>query len=152
MKRTTALAVGLLLAMLPADRQAGASSFDHRYPAYADVLARYVRVPVSITRRSKADRGRLDRAIAEFNAPSASGEAGWSREQRMAFWINAYNAFTLRAIVDHYPIRNGWQYLDPFNNLLFFTAWTMLATCVALYLLRDFDPRWSVDAATHRRR
>ena len=44
------------------------------------------------------------------------------------------------------------QYLGPFNNLLFFTAWTMLATCVALYLLRDFDTRWSVDAATHRRR
>ncbi len=57
MKRTTALAVGLLLAMLPADRQAGASSFDHRYPAYADVLARYVRVPVSITRRSRPTAG-----------------------------------------------------------------------------------------------
>lgn len=28
------------------------------------------------------------------------------------------------------------QYLDPFNNLLFFTAWTMLATCVALYAAR----------------
>jgi len=117
MKRTTALAVGLLLAMLPADRQAGASSFDHRYPAHADVLARYVRVPGVDYAALKADRGRLDRAIAEFNAPSASGEAGWSREQRMAFWINAYNAFTLRAIVDHYPIRNGWLTLQPRDSI-----------------------------------
>lgn len=31
------------------------------------------------------------------------------------------------------------QYLTPFNNLLFFAAWPMLAACVALYLLRDDD-------------
>lgn len=31
------------------------------------------------------------------------------------------------------------KYLDPFNNLLFFTAWPMLAACFALYLLRDHD-------------
>ncbi len=30
-------------------------------------------------------------------------------------------------------------YLDPFDNLLFFTAWPMLAACIALYLLRDSD-------------
>lgn len=31
------------------------------------------------------------------------------------------------------------KYLDPFNNLLFFTAWPMLAACFVLYLLRDYD-------------
>lgn len=31
------------------------------------------------------------------------------------------------------------QYLDPFNNLLFFAAWPMLSACFALFLLRDFD-------------
>ncbi len=31
------------------------------------------------------------------------------------------------------------QYLDPFNNLLFFAAWPMLAACVALFLLREAD-------------
>ncbi len=35
---------------------------------------------------------------------------------------------------------SSWaQYLDAFNNLLFFAAWPMLAACVALYLLRDSD-------------
>ena len=36
----------------------------------------------------------------------------------------------------------AWQqYLHPTigANLLFFTAWPMLAACVALYLLRDYD-------------
>ncbi|WP_404971690.1 hypothetical protein ACI3L8_16065 [Vibrio campbellii] len=31
------------------------------------------------------------------------------------------------------------KYLDPFNNLLFFAAWPMLAACFALYLLREHD-------------
>lgn len=31
------------------------------------------------------------------------------------------------------------MYLSPFENLLFFAAWPMLAACVALFLLRDAD-------------
>jgi putative oxidoreductase len=31
------------------------------------------------------------------------------------------------------------SYLDPFSNLLFFAARPMLAACIALYMLRDFD-------------
>src|SRR5918995_921662 len=39
------------------------------------------------------------------------------------------------------------QYLDPFNNLLFFAAWPMLAACFALYLLRELDTKWTVGAS-----
>jgi hypothetical protein len=35
---------------------------------------------------------------------------------------------------------SSWQqYLNAFDNLLFFAAWPMLAACWALYLLRDED-------------
>jgi len=36
------------------------------------------------------------------------------------------------------------RYLDGFNNLLFFAAWPMLAACLALYLLRDADEKFTV--------
>jgi len=36
------------------------------------------------------------------------------------------------------------QYIDAFNNLLFFAAWPMLAACIALFILRDYDTRLSV--------
>ncbi|MDU0354680.1 hypothetical protein RS130_12815 [Paraglaciecola aquimarina] len=36
------------------------------------------------------------------------------------------------------------HYFDPFNNLLFFAAWPMWAACLALYLLRDLDTKYSV--------
>ncbi|MDN3671023.1 DUF547 domain-containing protein [Echinicola jeungdonensis] len=30
----------------------------------------------------------------------------WSREEQLAYWINAYNAFTVKLILDHYPIES----------------------------------------------
>ena len=36
------------------------------------------------------------------------------------------------------------QYLAPFDNLLFFAAWPMLAACVTLYMLRDLDTLWAM--------
>ncbi len=33
---------------------------------------------------------------------------GWQDSQKIAFWINAYNALTLKAIIDHYPIQASW--------------------------------------------
>ena len=36
------------------------------------------------------------------------------------------------------------QYLDPFEHLLFFAAWPMLAACFTLYTLRDLDTRLTI--------
>jgi len=42
---------------------------------------------------------------------------------------------------------SSWrQYLDPFDHLLFFAAWPMLAACLALYWLRDEDTLLSLDS------
>jgi hypothetical protein len=30
----------------------------------------------------------------------------WSKNEKMAFWINAYNAFTVKLILDNYPIKS----------------------------------------------
>lgn len=39
------------------------------------------------------------------------------------------------------------HYLDPWagSNLLFFAAWPMLAAVVALYFLRDYDTKFSIE-------
>ncbi len=31
---------------------------------------------------------------------------GWSRNEQMAFLINAYNAYTVKLIIDHYPVKS----------------------------------------------
>lgn len=30
----------------------------------------------------------------------------WSKAEQMAYWINAYNAFTIKLIIDHYPVKS----------------------------------------------
>ncbi len=55
-------------------------------------------------RALKSDRSRLDRYAASLNVPGTTYE-GWSREQKLAFWLNAYNAFVLETVLDNYPIR-----------------------------------------------
>lgn len=42
---------------------------------------------------------------------------------------------------------SSWkQYLNAFDNLLFFAAWPMLAACIALFLLRNHDTLLNLDA------
>lgn len=33
-------------------------------------------------------------------------QSSWTREEKMAYWINAYNAFTIKLIVDNYPVKS----------------------------------------------
>lgn len=54
-------------------------------------------------RTLKAERGRLDRYAASLNVTPAVYQ-GWSRPQQMAFWVNAYNAFVLQLVINHYPM------------------------------------------------
>jgi len=52
----------------------------------------------------KQSRGALDRYVASLDV-AASLYDRWSRDERLAFWLNAYNAFVLQTVVDRYPIR-----------------------------------------------
>lgn len=33
-------------------------------------------------------------------------EKHWSEEERLAYWINAYNAFTIQLVIRHYPVKS----------------------------------------------
>jgi hypothetical protein len=93
------------------------ASFDHGYAAYAAVLSTHVG-PLHVDYAAlKAVRQTLDWVGDGFNTPDTHTERTWTRDQRMAFWINAYNVFTLRLIVDHYPIRSGWLTRQPRNSI-----------------------------------
>ena len=97
--------------------QSAVEPFDHDYASYDRLLRRYVkppRVDYAALVRGRAD---LDAVIAALGRPSESDERGWTRDRRLAFWINAYNAFTLNAIVDHYPIRAPLFTLAPRNSI-----------------------------------
>jgi len=122
----------------------GALTFDHSYAVYASVLRAQVR-PTGVNYAAlKADRAGLDEAIAALNSSAAGAEATWSRDERLAFWINAYNMLTLRAIIDHYPIQSRWLTLAPRNSIRQIDGvWTSLKWQVAgrLVTLDDIEHR-----------
>lgn len=51
-----------------------------------------------------ANEQELDQYLEKLrsNVPQKS----WSRNQSMAYWINAYNAFTIKLILNHYPLNS----------------------------------------------
>ena len=79
------------------------------YSPYQRVLARYVDwegfVDYAGLKRSRRD---LDRFIGQLKkvSPASHSELFATRESRLAYWINAYNAWILRIVVDHYPVTN----------------------------------------------
>ena len=53
----------------------------------------------------KADRKGLDAFVSSLAALDPEVFGKWSDKEKIAFWINAYNALTLRVIIDNYPIK-----------------------------------------------
>lgn len=54
----------------------------------------------------------LQESIREFAGISRQIYGAWDRKTQIAFWINAYNLFTIKAVVDQYPPK-GWNLLYP---------------------------------------
>jgi hypothetical protein len=96
---------------------AAARGFDSDYEGYGRLLGRVVRGARVDYRALAAARTDIDAVASAFNATAASDLLQWSTAEQIAFWINAYNVFTLHAIVDHYPIRSRWFTLGPRNSI-----------------------------------
>ena len=86
----------------PPPAQAG---LDRLHAPLDGILDLYVRDGLVYYRALRSERGALDRYVAALDGPSAGELAARPRAEQIAFWINAYNALVLRAVIDHYPIR-----------------------------------------------
>lgn len=70
------------------------------------------------------DSVRLNKYLALLSSAHPN-KANWSSDQRLAYWINAYNAFTVKIMVDHYPvasikdIKNGIPFVNTVWDIKF---------------------------------
>ncbi|MDX2019025.1 MAG: DUF547 domain-containing protein [Deltaproteobacteria bacterium] len=84
-----------------------ASPFDHDHKAWDALLNTYVkRGRVAYGRLKQAARSELDAYLHALAAVGRPEYMSWSNEQRMAFLINAYNAATVKLVLDHYPLKS----------------------------------------------
>ena len=100
--------LALLLALFCSLAQAQAQ-FDPSHSAWDGLVKRHVQW-LPDNRQSRVDyaafqrdRGELKRVLDSMSTVSRPTFDGWPREQRMAFLINAYNAFTVELILTKYP-------------------------------------------------
>lgn len=68
---------------------------------YDLLLDTYVRDGLVYYRALKSDRAKLDAFLSAVGGASIDGV---TRNDAIAFWLNAYNALVLRTVIDHYPI------------------------------------------------
>lgn len=43
-------------------------------------------------------------------------EKSWSKNETLAYWINAYNAFTIKLIIENYPLKSIKDIKDPWDK------------------------------------
>ena len=102
---------------------AAAQGFDHEHAAWTALLKKHV-VLLDGGKSSQVhysgfqhDRGALKNYLASLSKVTPQEFDGWSKAQRMAFLINAYNAFTVEKILTRYPdIRSIWDFGKLFGN------------------------------------
>ena len=100
------------------------------YSDYETTLSTYVDDQGLVNYQAlQAKREALDNFNSSFATVTPSTYATWSEAQQLAFWINAYNSFTLQSIIDQNPLKesikdifgvwkiNKWPILDQQKTL-----------------------------------
>jgi hypothetical protein len=78
--------------------------FDQSHSIYDSLLKKYVHNARVDYKGFIASSEEFNTYLKQLGSVSESDYANWSREEKLAFWINAYNAFTIKAVIGHYPI------------------------------------------------
>lgn len=101
------LALLLILWLLPLAGASAAGGWQQEYDA---LLAKYVvdgGVRYAAWKANAQDMAALDRVVAAIGRESPDR---LSRNEQLAFYINAYNAWTIRLVLDKYPIKSVWEH------------------------------------------
>jgi hypothetical protein len=121
----TALALTATLLASPA--ASANTDFDHDHTVWNELLRRYVRNDGAITDVDYAGlsraRSELERYHGLLSEVTPAQYDSWSADKRLAFLINAYNAFTVGLIIDNDPVDSikdlgGW-FSSPWKKRFF---------------------------------
>lgn len=132
-------------------RSAAASSLsvDHSYSRWNKILRDFVvsQGPLSLVnyRELKKEEAKFDQFLAQLSSVSLEQFDTFSLNQRLAFLINAYNAFTIKHVLNNYPLRSvhliGGVYDNPWKIRFF----RLLEAQRDLYWLKNSALRDSFD-------
>ena len=89
---------------------ASAATFDHQYRGWSAVLNKFVSIKDKAStvnyKLIKDDSKDLESFLSSLQSVTKADFNNFSENEKLAFLINAYNAFTIKLIVDHYPVKS----------------------------------------------
>lgn len=102
-------------------------AFDHSHSGWNEVLKKSVTWTHSTStvnyRDLKSNSKALDQYISEISDVKISGFEQWTRDEQLAFLINAYNALTVKLIIENYPVKSikdiGGLFSSPWKKKFF---------------------------------
>lgn len=107
--------------------QAKSVPFDHQHLSWNMTLKSHVKYDKGVSTVDYAAIKKspkvLDAYLGSLSAVKPDQYKSWSRDQQLAFMINAYNAFTIKLIIDNYPLKSikkigGW-FSNPWKKEFF---------------------------------
>jgi hypothetical protein len=101
MRWAISLALAMVWAVAPAAAQEDPAG-EARRKTFDGFLDLYVRDGYVYYRALKGERSRFDTYVTSLAEAQVDA---LSRDEQLAFWLNAYNALVLRTVIDHYPIQ-----------------------------------------------
>jgi hypothetical protein len=114
----------LLLVALFTGLNSTRAQYKISHEAFDSLLKKYVSISGTVNYKGfKADSSALNSYLYHLgqNPPNKT----WTQEEQITYWINAYNAFTIKLIIQHYPIKSireiGSSIQIPFVN----TPWDL---------------------------
>ena len=96
----------LMLGSVSIASQATTAEFGQTHALFTSVLTNYVKDARVDYAALKAQPQDLTRYLDQVAAVSKAEFKKWSEPEQIAFLANAYNAYTLRLIIDHYPLKS----------------------------------------------
>ncbi len=97
------LICSLLVFLIGCSQSYPKEEFDPSYQMYNSVLQNFIHGEKVDYKLLKEQRAELDHFILQLAGAKLEK---MSEDEQLAFWINAYNAITLRSIIDNYPVKS----------------------------------------------
>lgn len=90
-------------------------TIDHK--PFDDLLRKYVTILGDVNYDGIKGNAEFDRYLSTLsNTPPRET---WTRAEKMSYWINAYNAFTIKLILDHLPVASIKDIPSPWKTKFF---------------------------------
>ncbi|WP_235295897.1 DUF547 domain-containing protein [Portibacter marinus] len=90
---------------LNSDDEKSSNSAKPDHQLFDQLLSKHVSATGVVNYKGfQADEAKLDQYLDDLSSHPVQGS--WSRNEQLAYWINAYNAFTVKLILDHYPVQS----------------------------------------------